>query len=99
MSPVADHQTRSTILATGDQTIQFFQQSQWIDDNAGRDHGFDVALKNPGRQQAQLIGLAVKLDGMTSIVASLIPHNDVMTFCQDVDDLALGFVAPLQTNH
>jgi hypothetical protein len=36
---------------------------------------------------------------MAGVVAPLIPHNDVVFVGQQVDDLSLGFVAPLQADY
>jgi hypothetical protein len=35
---------------------------------------------------------------VTSICAALVPNNDIMFFCQNVDKFAFGFIAPLQTD-
>ena len=36
---------------------------------------------------------------MASIVATLIPDNDLMGIGEDIDDLSLGLIPPLQTNN
>ena len=66
-----------------------------IHNDAWCNYGFHVALQDTGRQQAELVSMAVKFDRVTSVVSALISHDDVMFFCQQIDDLAFGFVTPL----
>ena len=86
-------------MATGYESIQFFQQSQRIDDDARGNHRLHMALQDAGREQAEFVGSPVKLHRMPGVVTALIADNDVMTFRQDIDDFSFGFVTPLQTNH
>ena len=58
-----------------------------------------MLLQDSRGQQTEFIGATIKADGVSGIVSTLIADDDLMTFGQDIDDFALGFVAPLQTNH
>ena len=51
-----------------------------------------------GRQQRQLVDLAVDDQRVAGIVAALEAHHDVGALRQPVDDLALAFVAPLRAD-
>ena len=57
-----------------------------------------MTLQHAGWQQAELIGIATEFDGVPGVVTALIPNDDVMLFRQKINDLAFGFVAPLQSN-
>ena len=99
MRPVTDHQTTRDIQSSSGQSVQFFQQRKRTDDDSRRDDGPDVTVQNAGREQTELVSSAVKLDRMARIVPALIADHNIMFFRQQVNDFALGFVAPLQTNH
>ena len=66
-----------------------------IEHHAVADHRELRGPQNAGRQQRQLVGLAVDDEGMAGIVAALEAHDDVGLLRQPVDDLALPLVAPL----
>ena len=50
------------------------------------------------RQERQLVGLPVKPHGVAGVVAPLVADHDLVLVGEQVDDFALGFVAPLQTD-
>ena len=56
------------------------------------------AANNSGREQAELVGLALDHQGMTGIVAPLKAHDEIGPARKPVDDLALAFVAPLRAD-
>ena len=57
------------------------------------------AMQDAGRQQAQDELAAVGVDGVAGVVAALIAGDDRKVRRQQVDDLALAFVAPLRAEH
>ncbi len=95
---ITDDESGFAVLAARFEAIEFLQHCMRIHHNARRNHGLDVALQNAGRQQAELIRHAVELHGVPGIVSALIANDEVMLFGQDIDDLALRFVAPLKPN-
>ena len=57
------------------------------------------SCRMPGRQQAQHELAAVGVDGVPGVVPALIARDDREVRRQQVDDLALAFVAPLRAEH
>ncbi len=99
VSPVADQQLPiDSAVLTGD-PVEFLKKGSRVDHHAAADHRIDAWAKNARRQQRQLVGLAVELDRVTCVVAALVADNNVVIFGQQVDDLALGFVTPLQADY
>jgi hypothetical protein len=87
------------VRADGDAlTFQFshlVEEGLRIEHDAIADHGQLRGPQHAGRQQRQLVGLAVDDKRMAGIVAALEAHDDIGLLRQPVDDLALPFVAPL----
>jgi len=96
---IADHQAGFAVLSAGGQSVEFLQQGERVDHNAGSDHGGDVLLQDAGGQQTEFVGASIEADGVSGVIAALIADDDLVAFGQDIDDFAFGFVAPLQTNH
>gem|GEM_PF-2226327 len=99
MGAVADHEAGFAVLSAGGQSVEFFQEGERVDDDAGSDDGRDVWLEDAGGEQAEFVGASIEADGVSGIVTALVTDDDLVAFCQDIDDFAFGFVAPLQTNH
>ena len=99
MGTIADHQTTTAVVSPGGQPVQFFKPGVGIHNDPRRDHRLDMTVQNPGGQQTELISGSVEFDRVPGIVAALVPHDDVMFLCQQIDDFTLGFVAPLKSNH
>ena len=56
-------------------------------------------MQDAGRNQPQHELRAVDVDGVAGVVAALIARDDVEARRQQIDDLALAFVAPLRAEH
>ena len=56
-------------------------------------------MQNAGRNQPQHELRAVDVHGVPGVVAALIARDDVEARCQQVDDFAFAFVAPLRAEH
>jgi len=54
--------------------------------------------ENARWNEVELVYLPVDINGMTGIVASLEPGNDIIIRRKTIDDLALSLVAPLGAN-
>ena len=87
------------VRADGDalalQLCHLVEEGLRIEHHAVADHRKLGGPQHAGRQQRQLVGLAVDDERMAGIVAALEAHDDVGLLRQPVDDLALPFVAPL----
>ena len=55
--------------------------------------------ENAAGQQREFVNLVAHDDGMACVRAALIADDEIMLTSQQVDDLAFGFVAPLQTDN
>ncbi len=64
-----------------------------------RDDARDAGRENAAGQQRELVDLVADDDGMPGVRAALVADDEVVLTGQEVDDLALGFVAPLQTDN
>ena len=87
------------VRADGDalalQFCDFIEEGLRIEHHAVADDRELGRPQHAGRQQRQLVGLAIDDERMAGIVAALEAHDDVGLLRQPVDDLALPLVAPL----
>ena len=95
--PVADEQ----IAVNGDaQPFEGFdlpQQRGRVDDQSVADDGLFAPPQNAAGNQREHESPLAYLDGMPGVVTALAAHDDVKAFGEQIDDLALALVAPLQT--
>ena len=70
-----------------------------IDHHAVADDARDAGMQDAGRNQVQDELLAVHVDGVPGVVAALVARDRREVRRQQVDDLALAFVAPLRAEH
>ena len=87
------------VRADGDalplQFCDFVEEGLGIEHHAVADHRKLRGPQHAGRQQRQLVGLAIDDERMAGIVAALEAHDDIGLLRQPVDDLALPLVTPL----
>ena len=74
------------------------QQCLGIDHDPIGDHRGHLGTQHAGGEERQLVRLAAELHGMPRVVPTQIPYHDVVSVGQQVDNLAFGFVAPLQSD-
>ena len=55
-------------------------------------------LQNAGRQQRELEGLVAVDDGMAGVGAAVVADDEIVLIGEEIDDFALGLVAPLQAD-
>ena len=80
---------------------EFFElgdEGMGVEDDAVADDRQLAFAHDAGRQQRQLVDLAVDDQRMAGIVAALEAHDHIGALRQPVDDLALAFVAPLRAD-
>ena len=70
-----------------------------IDHHAVADQTQGVGVENARGNGAQLVHLAPLLDSVPRIVATLCADDDLCLLRENVDDLALAFVAPLDAHN
>src|SRR5437867_3709191 len=76
--------------------LGLFNQRERIQNNTAADHAFHVRMKNSRRNQMQNVVSIADIDGMPCVVATLIARDAVVAFGQDIDNLTLAFVPPLE---
>ena len=59
----------------------------------------DGGEKRPDGKQRQLVRLPVEDDGVARVVPPLVAHDDVVPVGEQIDDFALGFIAPLKPDN
>ena len=70
-----------------------------VENNAGADEAERVGIENTGRDQVQLVHLAVVDHGVAGVVAAGGTDNDIRTGCHNVNDFSFSLVAPLGTDY
>ena len=78
------------------QAVDLGQQAGGIEHHAAGDDALHLGPEDAAGHQRELEGLAVADDGMPGVGAALVADDDIVLLGQQVDDLALGLVAPLQ---
>ena len=84
--------------AAGDQAVDLLQQAGRIEDHAGGHHALDLGAEDAAGDQRQLEGLAADDHGMAGVGPALVADDDVVLLGEQIDDLPLGLVAPLQSD-
>ena len=88
-----------TLTPRADQAVDLLQDAGRVEHHAAGDDALHLGAEDAAGDQRQLVGLAAGDDGMAGVAAPLIADDDVVLVGQQVDELALGLVAPLQTDH
>ena len=98
VGPVADPQILDVADAALRQFVELLDHPGRIQHDAAGDDARDAGRQNAAGQQRELVNLVADDDGVPGVRAALIANDEVVLAGQPVDDLALGFVAPLQTD-
>jgi hypothetical protein len=98
VSAVADPQVVGETGAALGEVVELLDHAGRIEHHARRNHAGDARRENPAGKQRELIHLVAHDDGMPRVRAALITDDEIVLRRQQVDDLPLGFVAPLQTD-
>ena len=77
------------------QSIGFFEEGFRIDHHAVAQHARFSLVHDAGRQQVEHKGLVTDLNRMARVMPALITGDDVEALGEQVDNLALAFIAPL----
>ena len=99
IEPVADPQIVRMARAALGQLVELLDHAGRIQHDARGDDARDAGRENAAGQQRKLVNLVADDDGVAGVRPALVADDEVMLAGQDVDDLALGFVAPLQTDN
>ncbi len=96
---IADHQVAAHLHAALDELIDLFEHCRRVDDHTAGDDRLHAGVENSAGYQREFIGLSAGDDGVPGVGATLIADDDVVLFGEQVYELALGLVAPLQADH
>src|SRR5262252_8661766 len=77
--------------------VELGDQHFRVDDAAVPDDAW-LAADYPARQRPDLVGLVADDDRVAGVRAALVAADDVRVLGEQVDDLALSFVAPLRAH-
>ena len=99
VGPVADMEPPADVDALGRQRLDLLEQSRGVDHHSVADDRIDPRTQDPGRHQRKLVSHPVDNDRVARVGPSLIAHDHVVLVAEQVDDLPLGLVTPLQTHH
>ena len=97
--PVADEQPAFHLDAEALQFVDLGEERRRVDDHAVADDTGDARVQDARRDQVEDELLAADVDGVPGVVAALIAADHGEVRCQQIDDLALAFVAPLGAQH
>ena len=87
----------SALIPRAFEIVDLAEQHLRVDDAAGAENAH-LAGEDPGGQLAELERLAVDDHRVAGIRPTLVAADDVRLLREQVDDLALPFVAPLRTD-
>ena len=82
-----------------DQSVDLTQNRLRIDNDARSDDVDAVRIQDTGRDQLQLVLFGAYHNGMACVVAALRTNNQIGLGREDINVLALAFVAPLSTKN
>ena len=99
MGLVADEQPATDIDPCLRELVDLGEKRLRVDYDTVADDAGDPFVQNPRRQQPQHEFAPVGVDGVTRVVPTLISRHDFEIWREQIDDLALPFVAPLRAEH
>ena len=96
---VAGHHEAAHVDAPGRKRGALGEENRRLHHDAVADHGHDVVVEDPARDELQGEGLAAHDDRVTGVVTALVAHDDVHVLGEEVGELALPLVTPLGSDH
>jgi hypothetical protein len=99
VGPIGNYQLRTNVDASFLERFDFCHQRAGVDYDAVSDDGFDAGTEDSARDQLQNELRFANIDGVSSVVPSLVAHYHIEAFTEEIDDFAFAFIAPLGTEH
>lgn len=99
MGAVGDEDPALGLQAMFLQRLELLEEARHVHDTATADDIDAVGVHQPARQDVEVVGDAVRDDGVARVVAALGAAADLRFVGEDVGQLALAFVAPLGAEH
>ncbi len=98
MRRLADEQVPVHLHVEFGEPVDFFDQTHRVNHHAIANDAGLPAAQDAGGNQVQHVFLTADENGVSRVVPALGTDHDVRPFRQDVNDLALAFIAPLRAH-
>ena len=98
MRAVADEQVLPDLDPDFAQALDFAHERDRVDHDAIPDDAHFSRAQNAGGNEVQDVFVAALDDGVAGVISALAADDDVGVAGQDIDDLALAFIAPLRAD-
>jgi hypothetical protein len=98
VGPVTDPHLAGHRDAARLQAVDLADHAGRVEHDAARHHAGHAVAEDAAGDQRQLPGLATGDHGMAGVRAARVADDDFVILGEDVDEFALGLVAPLQTD-
>ena len=98
MCSIGDHEIRADLDAAGLEAFHLLDQLLGVDHDAVADDAGLVGIEDPAGDQVQRVALVAHHDRVAGVGTAVVAHDDVVAGGEDIDDLALALVAPLETD-
>ena len=98
MRAIADVETTFDVDAVRDELVDLGEQRLGIEHDAVADRAPHARVQNAARNLVQDERVFAEIDGVAGVRAALIADHPVGALGEDVDELALPFVAPLRAD-
>ena len=99
MSPVTDQDVGFMVETIFQQAIKLLDQGPRIDNDSVADDADRSLLENPGRNRMEYVLVVTHQHGMSGVRSTLVANHDVGFSGENVDDLPLALISPLQPYH
>jgi len=96
---IADEEPPGHVDARRRQLIGFFQQGDGVHHEAVADHSFLPRLQNAAWNEPDDELLVADDDGVAGVMAALVAHHVVELVREQINQLALAFIAPLRAEN
>ena len=96
--PVAELELAVDPHAPRLEAVDLLDDARGIEHDAAGDDAGDSVTEDAAGDQRQFPGLAAGDHGVAGVRAALVADDDLVVLGEDVDEFALGLVAPLQTD-
>ena len=99
MHAIAELEVIEVLDVARGQLVEFLKRLGGVEDNPSGNDASDSGGEHAAGKQRELVNFAPHDDGMSRVRAPLIANDNIVVACQQVDDLAFGFVTPLQSDN
>ena len=98
MGPIADPESIGNIDPLVGKHLDFGKNRRRVNYDAACNQVEYSRIDDTAWHMVELVDIITDDNGMARIGSSLVPNDQVLAFGKQIDKLALGFVAPLQSN-